>query len=233
MKTNILVQYQGGGYDGCIWEWNYFFIDKQGMFHDIESSGRGAITTIEQAKELLDSDDTHYIYDITNDDSIADFSKECNPVHIAGVLKWFNDYNDPDIDFFAICSECGCEITDYDDLSLEKWHSCGGIVSWADSLICHECRLIGTCDNCSEYVSDEHIFPVYQVEIDSDLCRDNKYMYQAARAMIDDGLDRVCEYCLDNRAAEIEKEEHDDLLFQSLLTGKPDLFSDEMRWLWD
>lgn len=31
MKTNILVQYQGGGYDGCIWEWNYFYIDKQGF----------------------------------------------------------------------------------------------------------------------------------------------------------------------------------------------------------
>lgn len=40
MRTNILCQYQGGGYDGCFWEWNYFYIDKQGGFHNIAASGR-------------------------------------------------------------------------------------------------------------------------------------------------------------------------------------------------
>ena len=27
---HTLVQYQGGGYDGCIWEWNFAFYDNSG-----------------------------------------------------------------------------------------------------------------------------------------------------------------------------------------------------------
>ena len=37
---NTLVQYKGGGYDGCFWEWNFCYFDKDGVWHDIFSSGR-------------------------------------------------------------------------------------------------------------------------------------------------------------------------------------------------
>jgi len=222
MKTNILVQYQGGGYSGCIWEWNYFFIDNQGVFHDINSTGSGAITTIEQARELLESDSTHYVYDVTNDDSIAEFSKECNVVHVAGVLKWFNDYNDPEIEFFAICSECGCKITDYDDLSLEEWRGCGGIASTADSLLCYECVDNGTCDNCSDYAGETNIVALEQI--------DNNDYSGAVQYFLDENLTHVCTGCLEYKRDELKKEQREDMLHQSLLTGTPDLFSDEMRW---
>ena len=55
MKKNVLVQYDGGGYDGCIWEWNYFYIDTDGGFHDIASSGTGGIDNLKEAIELMEN----------------------------------------------------------------------------------------------------------------------------------------------------------------------------------
>lgn len=56
MKTrrNLLVQYKGGGYDGCYWEWNFFLFDGRGRFHNLMSTGHRGIQTAEQAKALLD-----------------------------------------------------------------------------------------------------------------------------------------------------------------------------------
>ena len=120
MKTNILVQYQGGGYSGCIWEWNYFYIDKQGTFHDIQSSGCAGIESLVAAQELIRQDKTHtYIYDLNNEQDIEAFSNESHPVHVSGVLQWFGDYNDVDIEFFAVCSECGGYLSDPCDLMIE------------------------------------------------------------------------------------------------------------------
>ena len=45
-KRNSLVQYKGGGYDGCFWEHNYAWIDARGHFHDIYSSGYKGCRTL-------------------------------------------------------------------------------------------------------------------------------------------------------------------------------------------
>lgn len=50
---NLLVQYKGGSYDGCHWEWNYFLFDSVGVFYDIASSGCNGIDNEEEARELL------------------------------------------------------------------------------------------------------------------------------------------------------------------------------------
>lgn len=87
MKTNILVQYQGGGYSGCYWEWNYFYIDKQGDFHDIQSSGRDGIDNKQNAIELIEQDKSGtYIYDLSDKQDIITFSKETHAIHVSGVL---------------------------------------------------------------------------------------------------------------------------------------------------
>ena len=148
MKTNILVQYRGGGYSGCYWEWNYFYIDKQGTFHDIQSSGRKAVTSIENAKELFWADCSEtYIYDMSNKDDIKTFSKETHPVHVSGVLQWFND--NENIEFFAVCSACGCEIDSCDDMVIED-----------KDLFCAECYSSGECPCCESYVGDTKIIEV-------------------------------------------------------------------------
>ena len=37
---NKLVKYQGGGYEGCWWEWNFFMYDQDGEFYSIIATGQ-------------------------------------------------------------------------------------------------------------------------------------------------------------------------------------------------
>ena len=173
MKTNILVQYQGGGYSGCFWEWNYFYIDKQGGFHDIQSSGRDGIDNMQDAEQLIEQDKSGtYIYDLSNEQDIEMFSKESHPVHVKGVLQWFEQYNDLEIDFFAICSACECYM-DSDDSRIEE-----------KQLLCYECYSAGECSCCESYIGADDI-----IKVDSDehngfdyICSDCKEYHDEERA---------------------------------------------------
>ena len=85
---NVLVQYQGGGYDGCFWEWNFFFIDKDEKFHDIFSSGREGITNQKNADELLVSGKDHvYQYDITTKKGWEELCQASHPHLVIGVPR--------------------------------------------------------------------------------------------------------------------------------------------------
>ena len=48
LPRNALTAYKGGGYDGCIWEWNYAYIDKQGRFRCLAATGVGGCRTREE-----------------------------------------------------------------------------------------------------------------------------------------------------------------------------------------
>lgn len=238
-KTNILVQYDGGGYDGCIWEWNYFYIDKEGEFHDIFSSGIGGIIDKTEALHLIQEEKNTfssrvYIYNLENKKEIESFSRESSPVNIFGVLQWFDNYNDPDVELFAVCSECENEIQYSDGLSLEDWRGAGGIMSTADSLVCFECYSLGECGRCGEYVGkDNTIFLDNESKWNQGDNRfDEEYKNKAAISLLEYGCSDVCDSCLEIEAEQIESDDHEELLFQSLATGSPDMFSDDMRWVW-
>ena len=237
IMKNTLVQYQGGGYSGCFWEWNYFFLDKDGAFHDVWSSGRDGIGTAEQAKDLFECKTlgiSFFTYDLTDDEAIEEFSRECNVVNITGVLQWFEDNPQDGIEFFVLCSECGGRQTDMSELSLEEWHGCGGIQSTADKLICLECHSMGTCGCCNEYVgSDDLIYLNNEGKWNQGSERfEDEHKNKAAVSMLEDGYSDVCSGCLDWKAEQVETEEHEDIVHASFMTGKPDMFSDEMRWFW-
>jgi len=145
MKTDILVQYQGGGYSGCFWEWNYFYIDKQGTFHDIQSSGRAGIDNKQDAEQLIEQDaSSTYVYDLDNEQDIETFSRETHAVHVSGVLTWFND--NENIEFYAMCSACECGIDSCDDMVIED-----------KDILCIECYCTGECPCCESYVGGDNI----------------------------------------------------------------------------
>ncbi len=170
MKTNILVQYSGGGYDGCIWEWNYFYIDKQGEFHDIQSSGCAGIDNKQDAIELLEQDkSTTYVYDLDNEQDIETFSRETHAAHVSGVLQWFEAYNDLEIEFFVVCSECKGHITS-DELTVTE-----------SELLCDDCYLSGECPCCESYVGDTEI-----VEVNPDEHHDFSYICSDCKKYHDD-----------------------------------------------
>ena len=198
MKTNILVQYQGGGYDGCFWEWNYFYIDRQGMFHDIQSSGRAGIDNKQDAQHLIHHNaDSTYIYDMSSEQDIEVFCKESNIIHVTGVLDWFEAYNSPDVEFFAVCSECNCHITS-DEIIIDE-----------NRLFCDECYGTGGCPCCESYVGETEI-----VEVNPDEHH---------------GFDYICASCKEYHDEERGTENLEDIRHQSFCTGKPDMFSGELR----
>ncbi len=241
MKTNILVEYVGGGYSGCIWEYNYFYIDENSKFHDIMSSGHGGITTQAEANNLLtnghndwtDADQVS-IYHLDNKDELTVFAKETACPNIQHIILWFNEYNSPIAEPFAICSKCDNELTNADEIQLTDFRGCGGIMTTADTLLCYECYSSGMCGCCNEYVSsDDLVYLDNEGKWNKGSDRfEEEYKNKAAISMLEDGLDDVCTECIKSRAGEIERDEHEDMLFQSLATGKPDMFSDEMRWFW-
>lgn len=212
MRKNILVQYDGGGYDGCIWEYNYFYIDKQGTFENIAASGTGGITNLKDAMDLLENNGNSFstdvsVYCLDNEEDMKRFAKETACPHVLGIIRWFNNNIDElDAEPFAICSECGCKMVDADDIQLIDIHGCGGIESTADNMLCYECYGIGVCGCCGEYYKELHEY-------------EEEYLFP-------------CEYCIKEAEEQKVYADQADLLFVSLTTGEPDMFSDEMRWLW-
>ncbi|KKN69806.1 hypothetical protein LCGC14_0437520 [marine sediment metagenome] len=203
MKTNILVCYEGGGYDGCYWEWNYFYIDKQGTFHDIQSSGRAGIDNRQDAEQLIERDETHtYIYNLSNKQDIETFSKETHPVHVSGVLQWFNDYNahkaESFIDFFVVCSVCDGQISDHDDMTIED-----------KDLLCYDCYMAGECPCCESYIGQESI-----IRVNPDEHYDHIW---------------ICTDCKEYHDDEREAHNIEDIRWQAFCTGTPDMFSGELR----
>jgi len=228
MKTkrkHVLVQYRGGGYDGCFWEWNYFYIDANGEFHCIEATGYAGCDTAEKADTLLAENNRHtYTYDVMDVEQIEAFAKESNAVHVLDVLSWFNHHNDPDIEFFAVCTTCGECI--FADGILESWHGCDGIASTADELLCSDCHTNGQCFVCNEYVGQSGL----EFEQDTDNC--SPETIERLAEFVDD-TGPACQDCWGNERDSLINDEHSELLSVSLATGTPDLFSDKMQWFWD
>jgi hypothetical protein len=144
MKNNCLVQYRGGGYDGCFWEWNYFFIDAEGRFFNIVATGRNGIRRTEDVESVIDDPHTH-TYDVSNDGEMASFAKESNPLHVLGIVKWLieNGYGDHAA---VYCSKCGGIITDLDTIYPEwndprfgGWRGDGGTGITCDEIYCDKC----------------------------------------------------------------------------------------------
>lgn len=150
MPTNLLVFYQGGGYDGCIWEWNYFSFDKDGKFHNLFASGRAGIKTEEEALNLSDT----HPYDLTNDEDIREFQRENPAPTVIALVKNLNSgkYGEYANKLYFVCDDCDANV--YEGGQAVDWHGCGGIMSTADRMVCDDCYSAHTCSECGEYDKD-------------------------------------------------------------------------------
>ncbi len=156
---NKLITYQGGGYDGCIWEWNFGIFDDDGEFHDIYSSGCDGC---ENEKEMIEFiNDTHNIKH--GNFSIWDMSKKeygfTNILMGGIVVELVRRLNDDFWDYGMIphevtyeCDGCKNDVGSFGGLSVNPV-GCGGIVIMDDTKICEECYSLDRCFNCGEYES--------------------------------------------------------------------------------
>lgn len=172
---NILIQYKGGGYDGCFWEWNYAAI-VNGEFVDIFSSGRSGCETKEELDEMMaDARNTewskdYYTYDLHSEEEMDDFMRTSNGPHVHGVAKKLYEYG---IEFDAECSRCGTRFTAAADTDWQfcNYKSFGGTAFGATDFLCIECYMSPSDEEWAEAVNDyagnlEDMLPKKYPELD-------------------------------------------------------------------
>lgn len=159
IKSNTLITYEGGGYDGCIWEWNFCLFDNQGEFHNIYSSGCNGCETRDEITEFMN--DEHNIehgnfnvYHLNNNE--FGFTNTLMGGIVVELVNKLNEFwNDSllDTEVTYECDECKNDVSD-EGISCEPV-GCGGIVIMDDTKLCIECYHINTCCYCGEYQGGE------------------------------------------------------------------------------
>ena len=163
IKSNTLITYQGGGYDGCIWEWNFCLFDNEGEFHNIYSSGCYGCDTEQKMIEFMNDEHninhgTFSIWDLSKKE--YGFTNTLMGGTVVSLVKKLNedfwDYNLIPNEVTYECDECKNDVPNMvgDGVSCNPV-GCGGIVIMNDTKLCNECHSIKTCFNCGEYQGDE------------------------------------------------------------------------------
>lgn len=113
LKKNTIYQYKGGGYVGCMWEWNFCLIDEKGELKDIMSSGYKGIQDgdKESLKDYIKNLETEmrpetklYTYNIKKKKDMKELYNKCQADDVNTVYKFLfknisEDYKQP-------CSMC-------------------------------------------------------------------------------------------------------------------------------
>ena len=145
---NTLVQYEGGGYDGCLWEYNFFLYDDKGKFHNIFSSGQNGCETEQEAQDVLENNENVEIIDITDEKQIDKFQLENNVSFVLGVVRKVNEiYKENKV--WCTCDYCGEKI--YESGEVEGFKGAGGFQIIATQKICDSCYSLHTCGYCGEF----------------------------------------------------------------------------------
>lgn len=136
---NTVVQYEGGGYDGCFYEWNYAFYDANGEFHNIAASGVNGCRTEQELRQKLDHHRTD-LYKLDDPEEIVRLGKELPISHLIGVAEYLLE--NAKIVLTAVCDRCG-ETVPVSMTVGEGIHGCGGIVCEYNQLVCLNCMCEG------------------------------------------------------------------------------------------
>ena len=150
---NVLIQYQGGGYDGCLWEWNFAVI-LNGEFKDIFSSGTAGCADRRKMDAFMVANkegDDFYTYSL-DQRGFKGFATSSNPGHVHGVAKAIT----PMVDFEpqVACEACGDEVNPCDMIPCGL-EGCGGIATQYTRLLCEECYVSLTCPECGRLCEDQ------------------------------------------------------------------------------
>lgn len=169
---NVLMVYSGGGYDGCIWESNWCLWDKDGQWHDVYSSGCGALKTEEAALEQYRFWDTEEekseVMHVINLDKEDDFNclQSYETVMLEALLRTVNEklaeLGQPMVAWFT-CGTCGKKHYPWSE---EPGHpeglkGNGGVGYVGNELLCPECYHGHCCPYCGEYDEDAHKYGGY------------------------------------------------------------------------
>ncbi|HDY88533.1 hypothetical protein LCGC14_0360410 [marine sediment metagenome] len=211
MKDRLLY-YQGGGYSGCIWEWNFCFWDADGKWHNLFSTGcSGVKTEIEALKIVETLEHKAEVVKLMDKKCFEKFQENNNAHLVLSIAQQLNDKHGYSLE--VKCTECECSFVadDYErDTATDNYN-----------IICSDCLSIGTCDVCNEYSGPDEL----------NRCNDDGDDDIGAE-LAEAGYYNVCNDCYEYKKEEYEQDELRNLRHKALSTGKPDIFSEELRGWW-
>jgi len=133
-----LVEYHGGGYDGCITEENFAFIDAEGEFHDLYSSGcRGCPTLFKLRQAYADRPWDFDLYDLNKPEECLRAGRELPISCLLGVARLIREI-DPFLTIEAACDGC-VKLCDVCDMYGGNPHGIGGVRSEFLQILCPAC----------------------------------------------------------------------------------------------
>lgn len=153
-----LIQYKGGGYDGCFWEWNFAVLDNStgtNVYHDIKSSGHNGCKTLTALKQLIrgskgtSGEPNYYIYNLNKKEDVKDFvenSQEGQVLSIAGYLE-----QEFDIELEGKCDYCRQDSPLF-EMQNTSYRGDGGVGIQHTGYICNDCYISFTCERCDELI---------------------------------------------------------------------------------
>jgi len=157
-RSDTLMCYQGGGYDGCLWEWNFGVWDHAGEWHSIIASGCDGCKTEAEALKYIDDEDTrrtgneYYLHDLTLAEDVKDFATAYHSGLTVIVADAVNKlYPEPVL--YWICADCGQHFhyAHPGVFPAGGWSGDGGISVSPKHVVCDECLELGSCCICGEY----------------------------------------------------------------------------------
>ena len=187
---NVLVQYQGGGYTGCFWEWNAAYFNEDGEFHSLHASGRDGCETLETLENIEERGYCQEVHCVDLDDqkAVDEFAKEINATFIhACAITLAKKFQ---IGLEAPCPVCGIRVALDDDIALINEQGEGGLAYSAHDWICNDCYNERSCSYCGEYFGKD--YTEYMVEDDQhgQICKD------CARQLTREHAEKKMEYDL-------------------------------------
>ena len=187
IKKNLLVAYEGGGYSGCIWEWNFFMFDAKGVYHDIFSSGcAGIYDDAELAISVVDSNrDDLMFFRLDSKEDVINFSKKMAGSLVESVFRWMLE-NQMEYKLWFECSICEQESSADFPVSYCLSHM-GGIVYANTELSCEDCHSSHTCLYCGEFWEDNSGF-----DLDTGYC--DECTKEQLRKDVKNGLYGDCQH---------------------------------------
>lgn len=156
MKPNTVIQYKGGGYDGCFWEWNYGFVNPNGQFEDISSTGHFGCPTAEKMARHIQIERDFELFCLDNPEDRDRLGRTCPISHLMGLSQWFTKRDTE----FLIEVECDCcgEKVRVQQMRGENPHGIGGIMSEYGDFVCFDCDSQYSCHYCGEFMGKNHEF---------------------------------------------------------------------------
>lgn len=137
ITPNTLIQYEGGGYDGCFWEWNYSYVDEAGKYHVLHASGYKGCKTLDDLMKIVDDETTH-MYAMDNIEEIEDFTTSTNPDHVLAVAHWFRTNQGRDLE--VCCNGCH-KVMPAEGCVAVGLEGCGGCAYQHTNMMCESCYL--------------------------------------------------------------------------------------------